>query len=310
LTSLVLPNLSEAHWIARSAFLLSLVSGCLAVYYASLLQRNLGNFRTPEQVREWWRCSRGAKIMEPEVLPFSGEIDTGRRLLDELHRTLYVIGRSHVVGQDKIKLQASVAAAILMSSPSMMINYALGAFLTGIGVYLGFVWKKDLDTLAGSLESRNVFVCFLISLGFCYSFYVFPSLSKLLEDNRKSFWKKYSFERFDRMIDSVGQVIDRTGGLCRLGRISEPDMLTKLLSHAEKLAIGVRLSDPRDDRSNQEITKLVDDINALLTNWKLSPVDEVMKAIEENEGERTKKDGDVSGEVDKSEGGNFKAIVV
>jgi len=61
LTSLVLPSLSEAHWVARSAFILSLISGCLAVYYVSLLQRELGNFRTPEQVREWWHSSRNGE---------------------------------------------------------------------------------------------------------------------------------------------------------------------------------------------------------------------------------------------------------
>lgn len=84
------------------------------------------------------------------------------------------------------KLQSSVAAAILMSSPSMMINFALSSFLTGIGVYLGFVWKNDLDALASRSESRNVFICFLISLVFCSSFYGFPFLSKLWEDNLKS----------------------------------------------------------------------------------------------------------------------------
>jgi hypothetical protein len=236
--------------------------------------------------------------MKPEVLDSLG---TGRRLDAELHRILYVIG-SQVVGQDKIKLQASVAAAILMSSPSMMINYALLAFLTGIGVYLGFVWKKDLDTLANSLESRNVFICFLISLGFCYSFYAFPSLSKFL-GYRKSFGKKYGFVRFDRMLGSVDQVIRRTRGLYQLGLISEPDMLT-LLSYAENLAIGVRLFDPRDDRSNEEITKLVDDITALLNRRsfpQVHEVDEKLKKKYKEESAQRERDRDISKESDKHE---------
>jgi branched-subunit amino acid ABC-type transport system permease component len=59
-----------------------------------------------------------------------------------------------------------------MSSPSMMINFALGAFLTGIGIYLGFVWQNNLDTLAGKTDSRNIFVCFLVSLVFVTLFMV------------------------------------------------------------------------------------------------------------------------------------------
>lgn len=87
--------------------------------------------------------------------------------------------RRHGQTTRQLELQSSVAAAILMSSPSMMINFALGAFLTGISVYLGFVWKNDLDTIASKSESLNVFICFLISLAFCYSFYGFPLLLKL-----------------------------------------------------------------------------------------------------------------------------------
>lgn len=76
-----------------------------------------------------------------------------------------------------LQLRSSVAAAILMSSPSMMINFAVGAFLTGIGIYFGFVWKDDLDSLSSRSESRSIFVCFVNGVIFCYSFYGFTSLA-------------------------------------------------------------------------------------------------------------------------------------
>jgi hypothetical protein len=131
----------------------------------------------------------------------------GRRVVDdhttwgllqneEFRNKYFKLRGGSMGGAGPPKLQASVAAAVLMSSPSIMINFALGSFLTGIGVYLGFVWKHDLDTMAGSLESRNVFVCFILSLVFCYSFYLLPYLSKLSEDfkkstgNKKEIWKR------------------------------------------------------------------------------------------------------------------------
>ncbi|PMD61068.1 uncharacterized protein K444DRAFT_558904, partial [Hyaloscypha bicolor E] len=162
LTSFSLPNLSQAHWTARAAFLLSLVSGCLAVFYASLLQRTLGNIRTPQLVKEWWRGSTPStsitlldSTVRREVLEFwSNRSDFDKRPVEE-----------------NLKLQSSVAAAILMSSPSMMINFAVGAFLAGIGIYFGFVWKHDLDPISSRTDSRSVFICFLLSVVFCYSFY-------------------------------------------------------------------------------------------------------------------------------------------
>lgn len=85
------------------------------------------------------------------------------------------------------RLSSSVAAAVLMSAPTLMINWALGAFLTGISIYFGFVWKNKLDALASQVESRNTFICFIIGLAFCSSFYGVPITFKIWEDHHKTY---------------------------------------------------------------------------------------------------------------------------
>jgi hypothetical protein len=162
--------------------------------------------------------------------------------------------------QATAKLQASVAAAILMSSPSMMINFALGSFLTGIGVYLGFVWQDELDAIAGKSGSRKVFVCFLISLVFCYSFYVLPSISKLWEDNKKSARKR-------RLLSGhLLPVFLRMQYLCQLQRI-KPEMMSTLLPSLKRLTtMGVRAA-PWDDRWLNEAMKDIKSIKIELDNW-------------------------------------------
>jgi len=73
-------------------------------------------------------------------------------------------------------LFASLSAAVLLSCPSIMINFALGAFITGIGLYLGFTWTRNLDISTHQSDGRNIFICFIASLTFCYGFYVIPSI--------------------------------------------------------------------------------------------------------------------------------------
>lgn len=63
-----------------------------------------------------------------------------------------------------------------------MMSYAILAFIVGIAIYQGFVWTRNLDTDAGKLNSRNVFIAYIVSTGFCYSFFSFAGWIKEVED--------------------------------------------------------------------------------------------------------------------------------
>ena len=52
-TALSLPALSQAHWIARALFVVSLVTGLLSVYFAVLLQRTIGALYQVMDIRNW-----------------------------------------------------------------------------------------------------------------------------------------------------------------------------------------------------------------------------------------------------------------
>ncbi|KFZ14085.1 hypothetical protein V501_03412 [Pseudogymnoascus sp. VKM F-4519 (FW-2642)] len=55
ITGLSLDSLSQTHWVAQGAFVLSLTSSLMAVYYATTQQRMLGRLLQAEQVRLWIR---------------------------------------------------------------------------------------------------------------------------------------------------------------------------------------------------------------------------------------------------------------
>jgi len=71
------------------------------------------------------------------------------------------------VQENKWKLP-SFYSCTLLTSPSLLLNVSLPAFLIALGIYLGTVWNKDLDPVAGTVASRAVLICYIICvvLGF------------------------------------------------------------------------------------------------------------------------------------------------
>jgi len=51
-----------------------------------------------------------------------------------------------------------------MSLSKRLLNFALIAYVIGLGVYLGSLWQNQLDTAAGHNDSRNISIVFLISI--------------------------------------------------------------------------------------------------------------------------------------------------
>ena len=47
-------NIHKAVWVARAAFVLSLVTGGLSVFYACLVQQKLGSLFTTEDVKDFF----------------------------------------------------------------------------------------------------------------------------------------------------------------------------------------------------------------------------------------------------------------
>ena len=63
-----------------------------------------------------------------------------------------------------------------------MMSYAIFAFNLGLAIYQGFVWTKNLDTDAGKINSRNIFIAYIVSTGFCQLFFSFAGVIKTIED--------------------------------------------------------------------------------------------------------------------------------
>jgi len=159
------------------------------------------------------------------------------------------------------KLVSSVTTAVLMSAPTIMINFAVGAFLTGIGVYFGFVWKNDLDPLASKVESRNIFVCFIVSLAVCSSFYVIPFMSKTWQKGRMpppAEWQPYAVFR------TLHDEFEQDGVL-----FNQPDRQATLKPKVEKFLLYMNIG-LRDDDIITAATNAKEDILETIRGWNQS----------------------------------------
>ena len=64
--------------------------------------------------------------------------------------------------QDHRWKHASFYSCAVLSTPPELLNSSMGAFLIGLGVYLGSVWAKNLDPVAGKAATRAILICYVV----------------------------------------------------------------------------------------------------------------------------------------------------
>jgi hypothetical protein len=139
ITSLLLPSLEQAHWVARAFWIFSLLTSCFSAHHACNLRRALSRLKKCD-IKIWMTDSLRSK--------------------------------------DNCELPC-VLAVIMISCPKQLLRYALPAYIIGLGVYLGSLWHYQLDTAVGHNDSRNIFIVFLVSVPFCYLYSQFAKLKDM-----------------------------------------------------------------------------------------------------------------------------------
>jgi len=175
LTSLVLPNLSQAHWITRTAFVTSILAGIVSVYAAVVSQKLIAGLTSARQIRAWL------------TIPLPHNFRLWIRDLEKHLHNMEMLRDYHFarINKDRpehlgdieaeefkaslIPREASSAAVMVLGAPSILLGFSLSMFLLGMGLYLLFVWVRNLDPLTTKDASRDVFI-----------FYAAATLSLLL----------------------------------------------------------------------------------------------------------------------------------
>ena len=140
----------------------------MTVYYALAQQRAMGRLLHARQIRAWIRGT--AESSEPELIV---DALAGRKSTRQLSRV-----KRRILLQAFLPGQASV---ITVSAPEQLLSASLFSLLSGLGVYLAFIWQRGLDTNAGTDDSKNVFIVFTVSLAVCLAIY---SLSTIVQSDK------------------------------------------------------------------------------------------------------------------------------
>lgn len=166
----------------------------MAVYYASTQHRSMGRLLLPGQVRGW---IRGEYDQEPDITSTD---------MTELLKPF----------------KPSPTSVLTISAPQLLLSSSLYSFLVGLGVYVSFVWRRQLDPDAGFNDSRNIFVTYVVSIAVCEIIYSVSSVAQeeqkntmpklIVEENCTKFLEKLSSQTERRQI-SIGNEQSRQSSL-------------------------------------------------------------------------------------------------
>jgi hypothetical protein len=85
-----------------------------------------------------------------------------------------------------------ISMVLLLCASKTFLDYAIVAYVLGLGVYLGFVWQNSLDVDAGYDASRNIFIVFLIFA--CFYLFIFL----IMPDPNLAEWRQFRKEGYIR----------------------------------------------------------------------------------------------------------------
>lgn len=203
LTALSLPNLDDTHWTARAAFTIGLVAGSLAVFCSCVLQSKMSGLHSPYAVRRW--LTRPHETLA-DLYNLQSIIDTSKSRVSSSENPALLTGIPDGPGQvrllamqqalfavreqlNKLHYRPSLSAALIITAPSQLLNVALGALLTGFGIYFGLVYTAGLPAIEDHHSALAVLAVYIVSAASGLIFFYLPMLFKLgatMRDSKRS----------------------------------------------------------------------------------------------------------------------------
>ncbi|KAF2258120.1 hypothetical protein CC78DRAFT_146173 [Lojkania enalia] len=136
LTALQLPSLEDVHYIARGAFIMSIILSLMAVFFSGLQQSSFGRASDPREQRLW--LSSSVRWNEAKM---------------------------------KAELRSSIVAHMILQAPFEIVVMSITLFVVGFGVYLGSSWKAGLKLNEGDQGNRAVLIAYIIPTAFTLLMY-------------------------------------------------------------------------------------------------------------------------------------------
>ena len=184
ITALSLDSLQDAHWTAEAMFIASLVTGALSVFFACVVQPAVIGLHSAEDIKDWLskplthqRDSELSSILKRsqsaldhgkagqmppyDVMMLEEELDQG------FHRNRWKV--------------ASAYSAMMLVAPSKLLAYSLQFFVSGLGLYLGLVYGKNLIPSFGHGGQMALLIVFALVTTLGLALFWVPKAFKSVE---------------------------------------------------------------------------------------------------------------------------------
>ncbi|RJE20360.1 hypothetical protein PHISCL_07299 [Aspergillus sclerotialis] len=188
MSALGLQHLQKVNWTARAAFVLSLVTGGLSVFYACLIQQKLRSLFTTEEVKDFFSRPSSSLAM----YKFEKSLDKilaglrAHKIDDEANSEC----RNRIQELDatikdfKTKNRwksASFHSILMVKTPILLLKYSVGSFIVGLGIYFGGLATREGDAQVPSDRYKFVFAAYVVGTFLAIFFYYLPATLKDLE---------------------------------------------------------------------------------------------------------------------------------
>lgn len=192
ITGLSLDKLDQTHWTAYASFVVSVIAGCLSVYYSCTMQLLLSGLHGPQEILEWLTAPK--RIYQPATFGLFPMIPNLVGLLSVFRQRLDAVEPSGSYSVSSIlrslrsaltlvsepeafedvtgipfnspewleRRKPSVNAALLLVAPSQFLTLSLGAFLTGQGIYLGMLYGSQIVVVQGDGSALRIMITYIV----------------------------------------------------------------------------------------------------------------------------------------------------
>ncbi|CAI7626063.1 unnamed protein product [Penicillium bialowiezense] len=187
ITALALEDLDKVHWTAEAAFVLSLTTGGLSVFYACLVQQRMSSFFTTEDVKDFFSKPSSSKefrsleillehlLSEMRTRDSNDDATAAHERITELESTI-----KHFKSRNRWKC-ASFHSILMVKAPTLLLKYALASFIIGLGIYFGCLAFRDVGSNRPQGRDLAVFIVYVTTSFLGLLIYFVPSILKELE---------------------------------------------------------------------------------------------------------------------------------
>jgi hypothetical protein len=167
-----------------------MVTALLAVYFSNDQSWTISHLSTEKKLRAW-------------IMDVDPEDDYEEVLRLRLKNSE---GPSTVI-MDSIAPAPS--SAITISAPSLLLSASLLLLLSGMGVFLAFIWTWEVDKDGGTSSSRDVFIVYIVTLGISLATVGYFSLGRLVVPIRQTILKSIRGLQIDARVEGLTNRVNR-----------------------------------------------------------------------------------------------------